>query len=139
MLRKLTPVIFGTIGLVTIGFGTGAIAQTGDAAKIMAAMRAAIGGADKIAAVKSLTAEGLTRAPMGQSTTESQTAMAVALPDKYVARRLATPVLGTYLNAGFNGNGVISEVEITKPMPESRHTIRARGMRWPVSSLTPEQ
>jgi hypothetical protein len=87
-------------------------AQPPDAAKVLADMRAALGGA-KVAAVKTLTAEGTIQRVTPRGTVERTLELAVALPDKYVARTQLTDQgnLSVYRSAGFNGVGLINETE----------------------------
>lgn len=134
MVRRLTTLLFVTLAASTVLVG-----QAGDVNKVLADMWAAIGGALKIAAVKTLTAAGATRSPQSASTIVSETTLAMALPDKYVVRRMLTPVIGvTYRSTGFNGDGVINETEVP-PDPSRRVLIRTPGMVWPSGPLTPGQ
>ena len=90
------------------------LGQAGDVNKVIADMRAALGGADKVAAVKTLTAVGKSARTNSQgATTEGDVEFAMELPDKYVARTVVANLgtMSVYRNAGFNGNGVINEVE----------------------------
>ena len=90
------------------------LGQAGDVNKVLADMRAALGGADKVAAVKTLTAVGKTARTNSQgATTEGELELAMELPDKYVTRSVVVNMgtMSVYRNAGFNGNGVINEVE----------------------------
>ncbi len=89
-------------------------AQGGDADKVLAAARQALGGEKKLEAVKSLAIEGRTLriGPDGTSS-ESNFEVAVELPDKFV-RRDAVVNMGNmtiYRNSGFNGEGVINEID----------------------------
>jgi hypothetical protein len=137
MLRKLTPVV-----LVTVGFGTGLLAQAGDATKVLADMRAAIGGAARVAAVKTFTATGTTLTPTGGAKeVTSQAQYSMSLPDQFLARTMISYVLPGYVyrTAGFNGNTLISGIEASPYSPDSRVTVRTIGMIWPADGLTAEQ
>lgn len=87
-------------------------AQAPDAAKVLADMKTALGG-DKVAAVKTLTAAGMIQRVTPRGTIERTHELAVALPDKYVARTQLTDQgnLSVYRSAGFNGVGLINQVE----------------------------
>ena len=90
------------------------LGQAGDVNKVLADMRAALGGADKVAAVKALTAVGKTARTNAQgATTEGDLELAMELPDKYVTRSVVVNMgtMSVYRNTGFNGTGVINEVE----------------------------
>jgi hypothetical protein len=89
-------------------------AQSGDADKILASARQALGGDKKLDTVKSLAIEGrsLRITPAGTST-ESDFEVAIELPDKYM-RRDAVMNMGNmsiYRNSGFNGDAVINEMD----------------------------
>ncbi len=109
-MRKLMNVL-----VVTLVAGPALVlGQAGDVNKVLADMRAALGGADKVAAVKTLTAVGRSaRTNASGSTTEGDLEVAMELPDKYVSRTVLANLgtMSVYRNAGFNGNGVINEVE----------------------------
>ena len=109
-MRKLMNIL-----VVTLVAGPALVlGQAGDVNKVLADMRAALGGADKVAAVKTLTAVGKTARTNSQgNTTEGELELAMELPDKYVARSVVANLgsMSVYRNAGFNGTGVINEIE----------------------------
>ena len=78
-MRKLMNIL-----VVTLVAGPALVlGQAGDVNKVLADMRAALGGADKVAAVKSLTAVGKSARTNSQgNTTEGDIEMAMELPDK---------------------------------------------------------
>ena len=134
MVRKLAILSIATWAASTVVFG-----QAVDANKVLTDMRAAIGGDEKIAAVRSLTADDATRLPMSKSTMVSETNLALALPDKYVVRSMLTPMFNvTYRTSGFNGTGVITQTDVP-PVLNNRVMVRTPGMIWPFESLTPAQ
>jgi hypothetical protein len=94
--------------------GTDPRAQTPDAAGILRATREALGGEDRLGAVKSLVAIGRTRAesPRG-GVEEHDVALSVELPDKFVKRSvlLAMGPTSVYRNAGFNGDRLIDDID----------------------------
>jgi hypothetical protein len=65
------------------------------------------------------------------------------LPDKYVARTVVANMgsMSIYRNAGFNGNGVISETEMPPNLTGGGGTVivRQSGSAAPGQTLTPEQ
>ena len=90
------------------------IGQAGDVNKVLADMKAALGGADKVAAVKTLTAEGRTlRTTAAGTTSENEFELAMELPDKYMMRTVLANMgnMSVYRNAGFNGDGLINLVD----------------------------
>jgi outer membrane lipoprotein-sorting protein len=90
------------------------IGQAGDVNKVLADMRAALGGADKVAAVKTLTAVGRTlRTNQAGTTSESEFELAMEMPDKYMMRTVLANMgqMSIYRNAGFNGNGLINLID----------------------------
>jgi hypothetical protein len=120
------------------------LGQAGDVNKVLADMRAALGGADKVAAVKTLTAVGKSaRTNASGATTEGDLEVAMELPDKYVARTVLANMgsMSVYRNAGFNGNGVINETEMPPNLTGGGGTIMVRqaGSAAPGQTLTPEQ
>jgi hypothetical protein len=88
--------------------------QGGDADKILAAARQALGGEKKLEAVKSLAIEGrsLRISPAGTST-ESDFEVAIELPDRFMRRDAVVNMgnMSIYRNSGFNGEGLINEMD----------------------------
>lgn len=90
------------------------IGQAGDVSKVLADMKAALGGADKVAAVRTLTAEGRTlRTTAAGTTSENEFELAMELPDKYMMRSVLANMgnMSIYRNAGFNGDGLINLID----------------------------
>jgi hypothetical protein len=120
------------------------LGQAGDVNKVLADMRAALGGADKVAAVKTLTAVGKSARTNSQgATVEGDLELAMELPDKYVTRTVVANLgtMSVYRNAGFNGTGVINEVENPPNLSGGGGTImfRTAGGPAPGQTATPEQ
>ncbi len=119
------------------------LGQAGDVNKVLADMRAALGGADQLAAVKTLTAVGKSARtnPQG-ATTEGDLELAMELPDKYVARTVVANMgtMSVYRNSGFNGSGVINEMETPPNLMGGggMMVVRAAGS-GPGNTMTPEQ
>lgn len=88
--------------------GAHALART-DAAKVMADLRHALGGADKVAAVRTLTAVGTQRRMAAKGTTEGESEFAMELPDKFLSRTALSNLgsMSTFVTTGFNGDGAI--------------------------------
>ncbi len=119
------------------------LGQAGDVNKVLADMRAALGG-DKLAAVKTLTAVGRTQRTSANGTaSEADMELAMELPDKYVARTVLANMgsMSIYRNAGFNGNGVINETEMPPNLTGGGGMImvRAAGSGAPGQTQSPEQ
>jgi len=90
------------------------LGQAGDVNKVLADMKAAIGGADTVAAVRSLTATGRTmRTVQSGTTVENEFELAMELPDKYMMRTVLGNMgnMSVYRNAGFNGGGLINLID----------------------------
>jgi hypothetical protein len=139
-MRKLMNVL-----VVTMVAGPALVlGQAGDVNKVLADLRAALGGADKLAAVKTLTAVGRTQrtSPNG-TTSEADMELAMELPDKFVMRSVLANMgsMSIYRNAGFNGNGVINETEMPPNLTGGGGMImvRAAGSGAPGQTQTPEQ
>jgi hypothetical protein len=121
------------------------LGQAGDVNKILADMRAALGGADKVAAVKTVTAVGRTQRTNASGTaTESEVELAMELPDKYVTRNAIVNMgtMSVYRNSGFNGNGVINETETPPNLSGGGGPVmmfRTAGSPAPGQTPTPEQ
>ena len=75
----------GTLMAGLAGIGT-VEGQTKDAASVLAAARKALGGEQKLAAVKSFTATGRTRQVRGENLVPIEFEIFVELPDKYLAQ-----------------------------------------------------
>lgn len=138
-MRKLMNVL-----VVTLVAGPALVlGQAGDVNKVLADMRAALGGADKVAAVKTVTAVGRSaRTNANGMTTEGDIELAMELPDKYVARTVLANLgtMSVYRNAGFNGNGVINETENPPNLAGGGMVmIRTAGSAGPGQTQTPEQ
>lgn len=138
-MRKLMNVL-----VVTMVAGPALVlGQAGDVNKVLADLRAALGGADKVAAVKTVTAVGRSaRTNANGMTTEGDIELAMELPDKYVARTVLANLgtMSVYRNAGFNGNGVINETENPPNLAGGGMVmIRTAGSAGPGQTQTPEQ
>src|SRR5947209_17755264 len=82
-------------------------AQTPDAAKVLADARAALGGDDKLAAVKTFTATGRTRQVRGNNLVPIEFEINCELPDKFV-RKDEIPAQDTDpTTRGFSGDRLI--------------------------------
>ncbi len=87
------------------------LGQGGDVAKILADVRKALGGEQKLAAVKNLAVTGRSARTRADGTaTESEFELLVELPDKYMRRDvlMAMGPTSIYRNTGFNADGLIN-------------------------------
>jgi len=91
----------------------GVFGQASDVNQVLADMRAAAGGADRIAAVRTFSAEGTIQRVTPRGTVERTVEIAMALPDKYVARTQLTDQgnMSVYRRLGLNGDGLINETD----------------------------
>lgn len=106
-----------------------ASAQGKDARAVLADARAALGG-DKLAAVKTLSAEGRTlRTGPDGNTREMEFEMALELPDKYLMRSvmMAMGNMSIYRNTGFNGGQAIEEIDRPPNLAGGNIVIRIAG------------
>ncbi len=121
------------------------LGQGGDVNKVLADMRAALGGADKVAAVKTMTATGRTlRTNQAGTTSESEFELAMELPDKYMMRSVLANMgqMSIYRNAGFNGNGLINLIDQPPSLGGgggAMVVMRSAGGPAPGAVATPEQ
>lgn len=116
---------FGQLGIVVCVCGTLAAvdawparveAQTPEerAAKVLADTRAALGGDERIAAVKSFTATGRTQRVQGENLVPIEFEMLVELPDKYLRKDEIPAQESDPTTTGFNGDAL---VQIPPPSP----------------------
>jgi hypothetical protein len=120
------------------------IGQAGDVNKVLADMKAAIGGAEKVAAVKTLTATGRTlRTNAAGTATENEFELAMELPDKYMMRAVLANLgtMSVYRNSGFNGDGLINMVDQPPSLGGGGGTMVVRAAGGPAGGgpPTPEQ
>jgi hypothetical protein len=120
------------VGAVVMSAGAVLFAQGGDAAKVLADMRQALGGDQKLAAMKSLSAVGRNDRAVGERTITGEYEMAFETPDRYFTKQVitSTPMGNVSLTSGFNGNGLIQDTE----MPQAPG---GGGMRMIVNGAPP--
>jgi len=123
---------------------TGAWAQTKDAAGVLTEARKAMGG-EKLAALKSLSAEGRTlRTGPDGNTRESEFELHLEQPDKYRLRTVLAAMgnMSVYRMTGFNGDKPIEEVDQPPNLAGGNIMIRIAGPGGntaDVAKMTPEQ
>jgi hypothetical protein len=107
-----TRILAGT-GAVVMMAGAMLFAQPGDAAKVMADMRKALGGEQKLAAIKTLSATGKSQRSLGETSSGGDYELMLELPDKFFTKQvLAQTPMGTIaMKMGFNGESLIQETE----------------------------
>lgn len=138
MQKTLTARLLVGTGAVVMAAGAMLFAQAGDATKVMADMRKALGGEQKLAAVKSLSATGKSQRAMGETSMGGDYEFALEFPDKFFTRQVVaqTPMGAVALKQGFNGAGLIQETEQPPQMAGMRMVIGS-GTAGP--NATPEQ
>ena len=109
-----------TIAALALLTGAAALtAQGRNAEDVLREARQALGGEAKLAGVKTLAATGRTRArtPRGQ-TEEMEFALSLELPDKFMKRDvlMASGPTSVYRHTGFNGDGLIDEVDAPRAL-----------------------
>jgi hypothetical protein len=138
MKRAVQFVIVAALAAESLVLGQGA-----DAAKILADVRLALGGEAKLAAVKTLAANGRsTRVNGDQSAAPTDFEVAIELPDKYV-RKDVLAVLGSSTisrTTGFNGGGLIDVTDTPPALGGGAMVFRmGPGGAMPGQAATPEQ
>ncbi len=93
--------------------------QGGDASKVLAATRQALGGEEKLAAVKTFVATGRTRQVRGNNLVPIEFEIACELPDKYVRRDEIPAQESGPTSTGFNGEGLIQLPPPPEPPPQT--------------------
>ena len=121
------------------------IGQGPDAKQVLAQLRAALGGEEKLAAVKTVSIEGQSTRSLANGTSSSADfEMAFELPDKFMTYQVYANVNGNALKrrSGFNGGEGFEEMDTPPGMMGGggMHMIRmSPGGPLPGGQLTPEQ
>jgi hypothetical protein len=117
--------------LVAVVFAS-AQGQGGDATRALAATREALGGDQKLAAVKTFVATGRTRQIRGNNLVPIEFEIACELPDKYVRRDEIPAQESGPTSTGFNADGLIQ-----LPPPQETPPPTARPAVSPASGPPP--
>jgi hypothetical protein len=118
------------------------VGQGADAKKIVADIRAALGGDEKLAALKTIAVEGQVSKVVNESTSAgSDFELAIELPGKYMKREVFANLGGMQLKrrVGFSGKDVIEEMDTPPSMGGNVHIMRAPGAGMVGGTATPEQ
>jgi hypothetical protein len=109
------------------------VGQGSDVAKLLTTVREALGGEEKIAAVKSLSAVGNFQKVGGMA---GDYELAIELPDKFVQKQpaISMPMMTLGQARGFNGNDLISQMDAPPQQDGMTMNIVTRS-----SQGTPEQ
>ena len=106
------------------------IGQGNDVARVLADVRRALGGEEKLAAMKTLSAEGTTTRLLPDGTSRgSHFEMAFELPDKFMKKEVIGVINGASLSrtSGFNGDAVIDATEMPPQLAGGgMHTVMMR-------------
>jgi hypothetical protein len=116
-MRVIPPV--AVILCVAVGVLAGAQAPSTDATSILAAAREALGGEQKLAAVKSFVARGRTRQVRGNNLVPIEFETACELPDRYVRRDEIPAQESGPTSTGFNGDSLIQLPPPPEPPPQA--------------------
>ena len=113
--------VIGHFLVVLSACGTLALAQAPTpadrAARVLADARTALGGEQKIGAVKNFTSTGRTRRVQGDNLVPIEFEVAVELPDKYVRRDEVPAQESDPTTNGFNGEALVQSPPMTPPEP----------------------
>lgn len=131
--------MLGAVIAMAVALPVGLSSQAGDASRVLTELKAAAGGADRVAAVRTVTANGVLQRVTPRGTVERTVEVAAAFPDKYVARTQLTDQgnMSIYRSTGFNGDGLIN---VTDAPPNLAAAGRDRlAMSDRLSAPTPEE
>jgi hypothetical protein len=108
--------VCGTLASAVLASQDNALAQAPDerAAKVLADARAALGGAEKLDAVRSFTTTGRTRRVQGENLVPIEFEVLVELPDKYVRKDEIPAQESDPTTTGFNAEMLL---QIPPPVP----------------------
>jgi hypothetical protein len=110
---------FGRIAAIVCVLGTSVLAQTSQerAAKVLADVRTALGGEEKLAAIKTFTTTGRTRRVQGDNLVPIEFEMLVELPDKYLRKDEIPAQESDPTTTGFNGDQLLQIPPPVAPTP----------------------
>jgi hypothetical protein len=117
------------------------VGQGADAKKIVADIRAALGGEEKLAALKTIAVEGQVSKVVNESTSAgTDFELAIELPGKYMKQEVFANLGGMQLKrrVGFSGKDVIEEMDTPPSMGGNVHIMRAPGAGMVGGTPTPE-
>ena len=117
------------------------IGQGPDVMKVLADARAALGGDDKLDAVKAMAVEGRLTRSSGSQSVANDFEMSFELPDKFVKKEVVA-VMGTSTitrTTGFNGDGLIEIIDTPPAMGGGMVITRMAGSAPAGMNATPEQ
>ena len=111
--------VCGTLESAGMVSGASDIVQAADdrATKVLAGARAALGGEDKLAGVKTLTTTGRTRRVQGENLVPIEFEMLVELPDKYLRKDEIPAQESDPTTTGFNGDALLQIPQPAAPEP----------------------
>lgn len=117
------------------------VGQGADAKKIVADIRAALGGEEKLATLKTIAVEGQVSKVVNENTSAgSDFELAIELPGKYMKREVFASIGATQLKrrVGFNGKDVIEDMDTPPAMGGNVHIMRAPGQGMVGGTPSPE-
>jgi hypothetical protein len=119
------------------------IGQGNDATRVLTGLRQALGGAEKLLSVKTLSAEGtITRSMPDGTSRASRVEFAFELPDKYLKKDVVGMVNGTALTrtSGFNGDALIEATDLPPQLGGGQVMVRPGSFAgMPGGPISPEQ
>lgn len=117
------------------------VGQGADVKKIVADIRAALGGEEKLAALRTIAVEGQVSKVVNESTSAgSDFELAIELPGKYMKQEVFANLGGMQLKrrVGFNGKDVIEDMDAPPSMGGNVHIMRAPGVGMVGGTASPE-
>ena len=131
---------FAVLLAMVVFAGRSTPAQPGDATRVLAEMRQALGGDAAIAAIRTFSVDGSESRSLGGQASTAGVAFYAELPGKFVkVRRVATPFATDHVHAsGFNGDARVWRWMSSIPEPPNPYdatpALRAEGDRKAVLS-----
>jgi hypothetical protein len=132
---------FHSLLLIVLAAPALVLGQGPDAARVLADVRAALGGDARLDAVKSVAVEGRVTKTAGGQTLSNDFEMAFELPDKFVKKEVIAMMGQTSITrtTGFNGDGLIEVIDTPPQMGGAMVITRMAGTGPAGMQATPEQ
>ena len=124
------------IALVLGWLGSGVQAQRPDAAGVLAAARAALGGDRTLSAVRTFSATGVIRQVRGELVVLTAFVVSCELPDKYARREEVPATVSGATVSGFNAGDLILDPSPAAVLTEAARSSRVTALKLDFARLT---